>query len=136
MYQDGLVTEGQFIALDAHNEAVSALTNRAVIAEAKAIALAAQIEGAKSVIIEAMRDGSLDLDDAQSIANALGITLTRTLAVTISAEYLVTIEVDASTDADDIDDSDFDFTCDYIGEGKLVSVSCPDITIDSVEDDD
>lgn len=134
MYQDGLVTEGQFIALDAHNEAVSALTNRAVIAETKAIALAAQIEGAKSVIIEAMRDGSLDLDDAQSIANALGITLTRTLAVTISAEYLVTIEVDAS--ADTPDDSDFDFTCDYIGEGKLVSVSCPDITIDSVEDDD
>lgn len=119
MYQEAQVTEGQFIALAKHEEVVADLTRKYEYERSCARTMKANIESAKAIIAALVKDETLDKDEAETLAAALGIDLVRTVVVTVTAEFVVEVEVDMASDNDDISPSDFDLTCDFIGEGKV-----------------
>lgn len=135
MYQEAQVTEGQFISLDKYNEEMERNNRALIAATTERDRLRKCIDEAKTIIVGFVQDDTLDKDEAETLAAALDISLTRRVAVTVSAEIVVMLEVDASVDNGDITSDDFDVTLDYLGDERLITTVSTQTDVSSVEED-
>lgn len=108
MYQEGQATTAEVILKSVHDEVIAERDN-----------LRKRINAAKQVIIEAVEYDDLDREVAQRIGDALGITLTQQVEYTLEVSMSITLDLPLGVDPDSIDESDFDVTLDYTGEGQM-----------------
>lgn len=119
MYQEGQATTAEVVLKSVHDEEMERKDRALVSAATERDRLRSNINAAKQVIIEAVEYDDLDREVAERIGNALGITLTTQVEYTLDVSLSITIDLPLGVDPDDIDESDFDVTLDYTGDGQM-----------------
>jgi len=87
-----------------------------------------RIANARTWFIENADDYG-DEDWFTDLAELLGISLTKTVEVTVEVTYTNRIEVPINFDAENLDSSDFSISVEYDGEGETVGYDDYDVTV-------